>query len=1036
MWRVNSSAPPIARRACVNWIMLIYFASGVCSLIDEVVWVRLLKLTLGNTVYATSIVVSVFMGGLALGALIMGRYSDSVKRRLRLYALLETLVTISALALPWGLKLADTVYVWFYRAYHPTHVQLLLVQVVISAAILLVPSMLMGSTLPLLGRFVTALEKEAGHLVGRLYALNTLGAATGCFLAGFVLVRFLGVMGALYSAAILNLVVAFGGWFLSRFSDTTVEEQPAVVVVAGPEVAAAKTPDGRFYLLILAFFMSGLISIGYELLWMRSIVHLLGGFTYVFSAVLTVYLLGNVIGAGIGSGLVRELKIPAAGFAVTLSLLGLCGVFYLPWLLLWTSKVLPDVNREIDLTARLIPFSAYMVKPLVQSMFLFLMPCIIMGIGFPIALQAWANHMHKVGRSTGTAYGANTIGAVMGGIVTGFVLIPLLGLQLSISILGLTGVWIAGIMGLVFVRGWKVVGRCALLGLAVILTIFTVTTPLDLFNKVIRLSPFIPRFELVWVEEGTTLTVSLHRDAKDDALWLCTSGAPVAGDTYFWRGDQKMLGHFGVLLNSDAKKILSVGFGSGESTACMSLHKLERADCVEIAPEVVKVSLNFFRHINLGDRLDEEINMIYMDAKNYIHLTDTKYDAIVNDVIGPRIFAENASLYTKEYFTSAKEHLNDKGLFMSWIPTYDYEPAPIVNSIIGTMMDVFPYVTIWYMAPNPAAYFLVIGSEQPQYFSPKHIDNELLKEDIGESLSAVNINNSMDILSCYIGDENDLRRYITSFSMNSDYSPFIEFATDDQPAGSYVFNKFITEVRGDSIYEHIDWTGFNEEQKEEWLEDYQRLYEASTYLFMFYHSANYLEQLKNMMDGLAILPDNPALLHFRAQAENDLLSVGTKMIQDGRIDDALELSSRMLEIYPRSAIAWVLKSESMQHRGETQEALTAAQQAIELAPDNADARLRHGLALFATGQYGKALTEYQEVLQLGKRRGRLTRLKQAKVLDALADAYAAIGRFPDAIAAAEKAFNLALATEQKEMADSIKRRLLLFKTGHTVEQQP
>ena len=122
MWRVNSSAPPIARRACVNWIMLIYFASGACSLIDEVVWVRLLKLTLGNTVYATSIVVSVFMGGLALGAMIMGRYSDSVRRRLRLYALLETLVTISALALPWWLKQADTVYVWFYRAYHPTHV--------------------------------------------------------------------------------------------------------------------------------------------------------------------------------------------------------------------------------------------------------------------------------------------------------------------------------------------------------------------------------------------------------------------------------------------------------------------------------------------------------------------------------------------------------------------------------------------------------------------------------------------------------------------------------------------------------------------------------------------------------------------------------------------------------------------------------------------------------------------------------------------------------------------------------------------------
>ncbi|MHC4648551.1 MAG: hypothetical protein ACYTBJ_24095, partial [Planctomycetota bacterium] len=144
----------IGRRASVNWIMVIYFASGVCSLIDEVVWVRLLKLTLGNTVYATSIVVSVFMGGLALGALVMARYCDRVRARLQLYALLETLVTISALSLPWLLRLADPFYVWFYRRCQPSHGLLLLVQVAISAGILLVPSMLMGSTLPLLGRFV------------------------------------------------------------------------------------------------------------------------------------------------------------------------------------------------------------------------------------------------------------------------------------------------------------------------------------------------------------------------------------------------------------------------------------------------------------------------------------------------------------------------------------------------------------------------------------------------------------------------------------------------------------------------------------------------------------------------------------------------------------------------------------------------------------------------------------------------------------------------------------------------------------------
>ncbi|MHC4326399.1 MAG: fused MFS/spermidine synthase, partial [Planctomycetota bacterium] len=423
----NVSTPVISRQAGINCLMLIYFSSGVCSLIDEVVWIRLLKLTLGNTVYASSIVVSTFMGGLALGAFIMGRYSDRVMKRLRLYALLETIITISVLSLPWGLRIADKFYVWFYRVYGPTHREMFIVQVIISGLILIVPSMLMGSTLPLLGRFVTSLEKETGRLVGRLYALNTLGAAVGCFLAGFVLIRAIGVINTLYAAAVLNLLVAFSGWFLSRLSGFEVEEQDEEACVDSVEVVATKTADSRMFVLVFAFFLSGAISIGYELLWMRSIVHLFSGYTYVFSSVLTVYLLGNVIGAGIGSGLAKQLKCPAAGFAITLSLLGLYGIFYLPLLILWTSKAMPGIGREVELTSRLIPFSAYMIKPFVYSIFLFLIPAILMGAGFPIALQAWANRVHKVGWSTGTAYGTNTIGAVMGGIVTGFILIPLVG---------------------------------------------------------------------------------------------------------------------------------------------------------------------------------------------------------------------------------------------------------------------------------------------------------------------------------------------------------------------------------------------------------------------------------------------------------------------------------------------------------------------------------------------------------------------------------------------------------------------------------
>ena len=188
--------------ASIRWVMLIFFCSGMCSLVDEVVWFRLIKLTLGNTVYASSVVVSVFMGGLALGALVMSRWADRVRRPLRLYAVLEIAVASVTVVLPVALGAVDGIYRLLFVRLQSSPQAVVVAQVFLSSSILLVPTVLMGSTLPLLGRFVTTLQDQIGSRVGRLYAINTLGAATGCFLAGFVLMRSIGVLPTLYVSRI------------------------------------------------------------------------------------------------------------------------------------------------------------------------------------------------------------------------------------------------------------------------------------------------------------------------------------------------------------------------------------------------------------------------------------------------------------------------------------------------------------------------------------------------------------------------------------------------------------------------------------------------------------------------------------------------------------------------------------------------------------------------------------------------------------------------------------------------------------------
>ncbi|MHC4843891.1 MAG: fused MFS/spermidine synthase, partial [Planctomycetota bacterium] len=725
----------------VKWVMLIYFCSGVCSLMDEVVWVRLLKLTLGNTAYASCIVVSMFMAGLALGALIMGRYSDQVQRPLRLYVILELCATVSALLLPLALRFADQAYRWFFLAYRPSGTELLLLQVIVSAMILLVPAMVMGSTFPLLGRYVTNLSSMVGRLVGRLYTLNMLGATLGCFLAGFIFIRIAGVMGTVYIAAGINMLVAFSGWILSRsgvhLGRKTIE--PPTDDQYGSDIGKEATRT-KSYVLMFAFFISGLISIGYELIWMRSIVIPLGGYTYVFSGVLTVYLLGNVIGAGIGSRLSKRLKYAGAGFGVSLSCLGLLGIAYVWWLSILhfkiSSKVISFVfGGNLD-TAGVVDIGS----PLIYCTFLFLLPAIMMGIGFPLALQAWSNYRHKVGQSTGTVYGINTIGAVIGGIVTGFLLIPLLGIQISITVLGLLGIWLGLLMVQMYWSNIKVATRSVHFLIAAGLTVTAVVQPFDLFTSRIASTP---DSETITVLEGVTTTVSVKKDSRGNLI-LYSDGVAIAGDgDDFHRSAQKVLGNLGVLLHTDANNILSIGFGCGETTASLAQHNPELIDCVEIAPEVVQTALEFFGHINLAENLGQYVNMKYLDGKNYLHLTDNRYDLIINGADIPA-YSGSAPLFATEHFQNASDHLNPGGLFMTKLHLASISKSSF-DSILGTFTETYPYVTIWFPTNQPTSFFYLVGSSKKQLFSPEYIDSALQKQGVRESVAYLNLDTSQDV---------------------------------------------------------------------------------------------------------------------------------------------------------------------------------------------------------------------------------------------------------------------------------------------------
>lgn len=922
----TSANPPRGSAA----LLFIYFASGTCSLIDETVWVRLLKLVLGNTVYASSVVVSVFLGGLAIGAFIMARFAGKTTKPLQLYALLELAIAISALAVPLLLRFGDGLYRSLYSNGQNSTAILVVSQVVISSLILLVPTILMGSTLPLLGEYVTARSGTLGSRVGRLYAFNTLGAAMGCFAAGFVLIRWLGPVGALILAGVLNVCVAAAAWVLSHVSG-----QEGTQVVAEPESIPRADSQGRVLpALVAAFFVSGFLSIAYEILWMRSIVFLLEGNTYLFAAVLTVYLLGTVVGAAVGSRLAARVASPASAFAYTFLAFGILGLCYVPLLHVFSRCVFPPLVH-LRATMPTTPLFAAAALPLMTCACLFFVPSALLGIGFPLALQAASDSVRaagmapRPGKSTGVMYGINTVGCVFGGILCGFVFIPIVGVETSATIFGLVAICTACGVAIVSSPGRA---RTAAFSGGVLAAAVAVTfaMPHGLFRFLVATHWPHQDSELLYVHEGITTTVSIHRRPEGN-LWIVSSGAQVSGDESL--GAHKMETHVGMLLNPRAEHVLDIGFGMGETAACFVRHDVNDIDSVEISPEVLQASLKYFAHVNGGPGILNHLNMTYMDGKNYLRLTGKTYDIVQSSPIHPKIF-DSASLYTKEYFQSALARLSPDGVFVCWTPMHVAESC--VKSIMGTFLDVFPHATLWFQTTRPESSFVLVGSRHRQRLSFVETTAEMNKTPVAESLAYLHIHDLMDLAMCYFGNEEAIRLYVGDFETNSDYHPFVEFNTAPPANWKDVLDAFSTVVRKATFPEMIDWTGIPDSQRDQWLRDFRRTYSACSYLISSYVQNDPGPALIRAKLGLDIAPRNPPLESQFRLAENAMLDAVTELIRQGRTASVDNHITVLLKVVPDSSALWLARARIQYAQGKTREAAASAGRAHELAQQSAN----------------------------------------------------------------------------------------------------
>jgi spermidine synthase len=725
---------------------------------------------------------------------------------------------------------------------------------------------------------------------------------------------------------------------------------------AAPPAEEASAAPGRAAagVLALGFFASGLVSIGYELIWMRTAAFLLGGFTYVFAGVLTVYLLGNVVGAWAGSRLSARLRHPGVAFGVTLTVLGGLGLAYLPWFNVWFARGEAAVVGLLEGTLAA-PSIRKASLPLVHSVALFLAPALVMGLGFPLALQAWSRFRRRVGLATGTVYGANTIGAVLGGLVTGFLLVPRLGVQWALAGLALVAVWLGwGLVTALAPRGRPVL-RVAWSLVAVACTAGAVLAPGDLFRRNVADAGR----EVLSVIEGPTTTVAVT-EKPDGRRIMAIDNVGMAGDDLH-RSAQKTLGHLPVLLHRDPETVLLVGYGTGETAWCLAQHDLSHVDGVEVAREVVEAAHAHFGHINLGEDLDRHVRMHYMDARNYLNLTDKRYDVIINDS-DVHATAASAPLYAREHFANALDHLEPGGRFITKLHLQGH-PKSNFDSILATFTDAFPHTTVWFPATRPFILLYLVGSRETQRFSPPAIDAALAAGPVRRSLAYMHVRTSEDLLSWYVGDARDVAAYLDGAPVTTDDRPFLAYNLDPHRLSLHRdFRRIVADLRRGSLSRHLDWTGVPRAEREAWSTAFRDHDVATTHLLTAHGSPAFLTRLEHAYLGLTQVPDHAALRSIRRRA----LAHVRRALAEGRVPPERVLADmqRLRQAHPDMTSALLAAAWALEARGDRPAALEVARAAAREAPRWADTHAAVGSLLLAAGDLGPADAAFRRALSV------------------------------------------------------------------------
>ncbi len=758
-------------------ILILFFCSGATALVYEVIWSKYLALLFGSTIQAQTVVLAVFMGGLAFGNKAFGRTADSNRNPLVTYGRLEIAVGLYAFLFSFLYRGVDSVYASIGSALLDRPGVLLLLKGILSVVLLAGPTILMGGTFPLLAAWLQRSTSDAGRRSARFYSVNSLGAVCGAGVSGFWLVEWLGLCATMDVSALVNVIIGLIAISVGRTQSAHVpatERTPETNPVRPGQPEASADVFRRACIIVA---LTGAVSMGLEVLASRCLCLIFGASLQVFAIVLMAFILGIGIGSAvIASPRLRHLR------GETTAVLLLFGAALLLGLVVFNIENLVAVYLTAESGLSRTPMGYHYNQTLVAvaSICVLGLPAAMLGSVLPLCIRIGSEATDLLGDRVGRLLTWNTLGAVAGSLLTGFVLMPQIGLRGSFSALAAVLV-AAGLVVAVSRRRPLAIAIGAGVALFVMITslyggegwryVFSagVFRPIDANLSMSTVLKRQKTMDLDFYEDAADATVSVERVIGGDDLALRINGKVDASS----KGDaatQLLLAYLPLMARPGSKDVFCFGMGSGITAGATLNYPIDHLTIAENCAPVLRAA-KLFQRWNNGVLTSDRTRIYDEDARTVLKLSPKQYDVIISEPSNPWMVGV-ASVFTREFYELAASRLKPGGMVAQWFHSYEMDDRN-VNVVLRTFGSVFPNMEIWDVDIGD---IVILGSQQPWQSGVEVYGRALELEAPRRGLESIGLATPEAILARRMASQRTAFAIAGDGPLQGDGHPFLEYA--------------------------------------------------------------------------------------------------------------------------------------------------------------------------------------------------------------------------------------------------------------------